>query len=446
MSLSANSVFEVRTAGSDTNGGGFVTGASGADYSQQNSKNSSGSNISTTDAVAAGTTTITSATAAFTSAIVGNIIYLAGGTGSLAAGWYQVATFVNVTTITVDRTVATGTGITMNIGGALLSPGQASAIMIAGNICFVRNVGADGASVYSITSATGAVAGGAILQGAACFFQGYTSTRSLGNTDARPTIQLNVSTAVMWLTVTVMVVQGFVCDGNSQTAAKAASTNGTGIFVRCMFKNFNTATTAGIFVDCSATTNSASIFVGVSAQRCEAYANTATPFNVTTASDCIASGNTGATTDGFTTPASTAVISGCISVSNGRDGFHTSTGGNSAALINCYAESNTGFGFNIGTTGHALINCAAYSNTSGATSFTGNQSNAGFQTLTTGSAFVNAGSNNYALNNTAGEGAALRAAANPTTFPRGLTSNFRDIGAAQHQDSPSTTNVFVIDD
>ena len=36
MALSASTVWEVRPAtGSDNNGGGFVTGASGTDYSQQ---------------------------------------------------------------------------------------------------------------------------------------------------------------------------------------------------------------------------------------------------------------------------------------------------------------------------------------------------------------------------------------------------------------------------
>ena len=78
MALPAATVWEVRpTAGSDTNGGGFVAGASGTDYSQQNAANSAGSDISTTDVVATGVATITSATASFTSAIVGNVIYLA---------------------------------------------------------------------------------------------------------------------------------------------------------------------------------------------------------------------------------------------------------------------------------------------------------------------------------------------------------------------------------
>lgn len=34
MALSSATVFEVRTTGADTNGGGFVAGAAGTDYSQ----------------------------------------------------------------------------------------------------------------------------------------------------------------------------------------------------------------------------------------------------------------------------------------------------------------------------------------------------------------------------------------------------------------------------
>ena len=36
MALSANTIFEIRTAGDNNAGGGFVAGASGTDYSQQN--------------------------------------------------------------------------------------------------------------------------------------------------------------------------------------------------------------------------------------------------------------------------------------------------------------------------------------------------------------------------------------------------------------------------
>src|SRR5918993_643506 len=55
------------------NGGGFVAGATGTDYSQQDAPQ-----VAVTDAVANGTTTITSDAAAFATTHVGNIIYLAG--------------------------------------------------------------------------------------------------------------------------------------------------------------------------------------------------------------------------------------------------------------------------------------------------------------------------------------------------------------------------------
>ena len=101
MAIQASTVWEVRTTGSNTNGGGYTSG--GTDYSQQDSPQ-----IAVTDAVANGTTTITSATANFNSSHVGNIIYLAGGTGSLAATKREVISITNSTTIVVDEIVATG--------------------------------------------------------------------------------------------------------------------------------------------------------------------------------------------------------------------------------------------------------------------------------------------------------------------------------------------------
>src|ERR1043166_7369624 len=117
MALSANTVFEVRNGGSDTNGGGWVTGSSasgGTDWSQQTA-----AQYSVTDGVTAGSTVITSATAAFGTDVVGNIIYVQGGTGAVSSGWYQIISRTSSTTITVDRLtgLTSGTGVTLKIGG-----------------------------------------------------------------------------------------------------------------------------------------------------------------------------------------------------------------------------------------------------------------------------------------------------------------------------------------
>ena len=141
--LPATTVAEVRTAGAQTNGGGWDTAGTGVDMSQYDNKNAAGcsscysssANLSTTDAVANGTTTITSATAAFTSDIDGNIIFLNNQ-------WYR-ATYVDATTITVDRPVTTATGLTMNIGGAFKIGGTLDddwwESFEAGNVIWVKN-------------------------------------------------------------------------------------------------------------------------------------------------------------------------------------------------------------------------------------------------------------------------------------------------------------------
>lgn len=179
-----STVWELRTVGSDTNGGAFVTGASGTDMSQFDNKNAAACvgcqsatvNISATDAVANGTTTITSNTMNGSAAIVGNVIFLSGGTGTLSPGWYEVVTFVSniagTTTFTVDRNVAAGTGITMNIGGALATFQQMSTnvSLAAGSGAWVK------ATASYDFSTTVDLLNGATNTGQA-FINGYTTTR-----------------------------------------------------------------------------------------------------------------------------------------------------------------------------------------------------------------------------------------------------------------------------
>ena len=78
MAFSANMIWEFRTTGSANNGGGFVEGATGTDYSQQDA-----AEIAFTDLVIDGAdnTKITSAAHPFSVAHVGNVINVTGGTG-----------------------------------------------------------------------------------------------------------------------------------------------------------------------------------------------------------------------------------------------------------------------------------------------------------------------------------------------------------------------------
>lgn len=178
-------VWEVEHAGSDTNGGGFVTGASGTDMSQFPNKNATSCtscqsatvNLSTTDAVCAGTTTLTSTTANFSSALVGNIIHLNGGSGSLAAVWKEVTAFTNSTTVTIDSSCATGTGITMNIGGALgtFLQGNNNMALTAAAGLWVK---AD--ATYTFSAGTVTLGGTSPPNAGVAFVSGYTSSRGDG--------------------------------------------------------------------------------------------------------------------------------------------------------------------------------------------------------------------------------------------------------------------------
>lgn len=164
--LSYGTVWEVRTAtGADTNGGGWVPGSSGTDYSQQTSPQ-----YATTAAVTAGTTTITWAAAA--AAMVGNLAYVVGGTGSITAGWYQVVSVSVGVSITVDRStgLTTGTGVTVNVGGALATLTQAIASAISHNTIYCKG------SQTITTQITFGIAG-SVVTDSPFYIIGYTTTR-----------------------------------------------------------------------------------------------------------------------------------------------------------------------------------------------------------------------------------------------------------------------------
>ena len=425
MALSALTVWEVETGGSDTNGGGFVTGASGTDWTQQPS-----AKYALVNGQTQGTTVILTPSAA--ADMVGNIAYVQGGTGSVVAAWYQIVSVVVGTSITVDRStgLTSGTGATVNIGGALGSLGILGAVAVLGNTIYVK------AGTYSISTATANVSGGTLSANVNVIGIGYSTNRTPSNTDTQPVLQYGVSGVTMftfrgaWINLAI--------DGNSQTSARLSGA-GEDSFIRCTFKRLNLAAQSpGPCVACVASGCSAAQFVS-SAFFCEATGcTTAVPFVVPLGglfSHCISYGNS---IGGFTVSQGMAV--NCISYGNAGDGFAMgASAGVRPTLVNCHAESNSGFGYSVSGSPSLLQNCSAYSNTSGATSFgTTNVANMGFIPITVGSVFVNASGSNFMLNNLVNQGAALRAAGFVSTTPSSASANYLDIGACQHQDAPAS--------
>ena len=446
MALSANTVIEVQGGvGADTNGGGFVTGASGTDWSQQASPQ-----YSVTDGVTAGTTTITSLTANFGTDVVGNLIYVQGGTGAVAAGWYQIISRTNATTIVVDRAtgLTAGTGVTLKIGGALATIGAGLALMtVSGMTMYVKNT-----ATYSI--GTGLTWPAGPNYGAETRMVGYTTTRGDGG---RAIVKATAAIVGLTMGQSGCGVENFEFDGNS--------TGTTGILVSASFmpsvynvwahhwtaEGINaTSNLAAIsrceVSNCVGTNGALAIASGCTLIFCYSHDNTKSGFYTAANSNvdyCVSANNTGANSHGFSSQYGTAFM-GCIAYNNAGSGFFFGTP-IAAPMTNCIAVSNGLYGVNLGLTGSPSLPWinynAFYNNTSGARNGIG----AGANDVTlTGVPFTNAAGGDYSLNNTVGQGAACRSVGFPGATLYG--TGYADIGPLRHQDPSASTNIYPIFD
>lgn len=460
MALPATAVWEVRpTNGSDTNGGGFVSGGTGTDWSQQNT-----AQYSVTDAVTNGTTTITSATAAFGTDVVDNILYIQGGTAGITAGWYRITSRTNSTTIVVDRStgLTAGTGATLRIGGALKTLTQAWASAVAATA---------GMSFYVKAETTITLTSGLTAPSVTTQTTGYTTTRG---DNGRVTLQLS-GTPLTAITVgTQFGLANFVVDGNSQTSSigiDATQTMGlSNVTVKnCTSKGINS--TIAIMMEgcevtnCSGTTAAVETSTSVIAHRCWIHGNTKSGIKgaaSTAVIDSIIANNSGASSDGIEVSAGgVQMVTGCVLYNNGRDGVRfsgTATQTVGDMVVDCIIAKNGAFGINLTTAGPPgraasgdlmlAHHNAFWSNTSGATqnltqdstslTLTGDPFNGGSGNTTDGS------SNDFTLNNTAGAGADCRNVRSIGTFPTITGTGYGDIGVFRHQDPAGSAGMLFV--
>jgi hypothetical protein len=441
MALSASTVLEVRQTGSDTNGGGYVSG--GTDWSQQDA-----AQYSVTDAVTNGTTTITSAAAAFGTDVVGNLAYVQGGTGSVVAGWYQVISRTNATTIVVDRStgLTAGTGVTLKIGGALATPGLAASLMtVSGMRTWVKY----SATVYSLTTST-AGAGGPIAMGSgvACSIEGYDVTRG-DRTGNRPTYRWTAASSVAWVATlsgnAYQSIANIILDANSVASVNGVRLTGTktyivDVVVLGAVTGYSMATGYCINSKASSCTTGFSYSAdngGLGLAECYATGCT-TGFSCTgfggSTTRCLAR----ACTNGFSNTGTSGFFDRCTADGNTTAGFvHTGTAAAYIACLSSNQSGGSGVGFNVGTNVAALYNCAVYNNTThvNGTPF----ANEGQITLTA-DPYQNQAGADFRPNTTAGGGAALR---NTGVGVFGQTDN-SDVGAVQHTDPAGGGNTYVV--
>lgn len=430
MTLVASTVWEVRTTGNDVNGGGWVPGA-GTDKTQSDTPAYSATDLVSTNATSANPT-VTSASRSFDGTDVNNIMNISAGT-SWTPGPYQIIS-ASGGIATLDKacgSVASVSGGTYAVGGALATPGKAGSFHVAGNIIWLRS------GLYLVNSVTSNVAGGCLtlINGTVSNTTkliGYGTTRGdAPNTSSRPLIQATgaISSFTLVNLNTTCYIERVQCDGNNLTLSKAFGANGT-IF-RCKGLNCKAgAFSGGSTILCEATgCSSVQAFQGGYSFGSAAYNNTAAGFTAGNCFFCIAVN----CTNGFATSSSNVDWVNCIAYGNTTGGFNISASANHNTGTNCLSVGNTGIGFVASSAADnvQLNNCAGYGNSGGNISNIPN--NIGFINLT-GNPFNNPAGNDFSLNGVAGAGAACRAAGILGLFPGLATTSYQDLGAVQHQD------------
>ena len=372
-----------------------------------------------------------------------------------SAGWYR-ATYVSSTTFTVDRNIPTGTSgnnLTVNIGGAFLDLPTAMMAPVAGNIVGIKADGTYTASLDIITPTTGS-------NGSELTVAGYTST--LGD---RGLVTLNARAAlpgIFYVTANYTNLQNFSvsCLGGTYAGSSRAVNHTSGglkisnfVAQACNTANINSSgnqldlfnvRSTGALSGCTAGVLVGGIqFVGVGvisdSNACHGFDQTANGSFV--CNFCVAALNTGASTDGFNIISSyvngeSLVLS--LAYNNGRYGVNiTGSDASFLGMTNFIAYGNTSKNINFTTGGGS--NWGGFQDFNAYTSGSTTNYTAGpHDVILTADPFVNGASLNFALNSTAGGGAALMAAGFPGALQAGGTGHI-SIGPLQPQ--AATNNV-----
>jgi hypothetical protein len=195
MAIAATAVWEIRSTGTsgDLNGGGFVSGGGGTDYSLQDAAQYNFTDLAATVATSAAPV-VTSASHNFVAADVGNIMHITAGT-NWTAGWYQIISCAS-NAATLDRacaSVAGPSGGTFYVGGALSLNSALinawSGTLAAGNKVWIKGN-------ITLTSSISTPSAGTAI--APIIWEGYQTTRGDTPTkDNRPLLSFGANSLTL---------------------------------------------------------------------------------------------------------------------------------------------------------------------------------------------------------------------------------------------------------
>lgn len=453
MSITSFAIWEMRpTNGADTNGGFYKEGASGTDYSQQNSPQYSLTGLTTSGA---------SATILYSGSstdMVGNGFQLTGGTNGTTA-IYEIVSVVAGVSFTCDRNVSTGSlaSGTGNIGGALKTFSKLIGSMVSGSRAWVK-------AESTITSASNISIN--FTSSLPCWIAGYTTTRGDG---LAPTIQAITNTGFNLVSVDnnngifQFIFRNFILDCNSKSSVngfRPAANGASGENLKVINLNGGSAfqygnVQGGTLRNCLVSSPSGGVgfdwnsisngtIAGIDCWVLNGSSTTA--FQMAGMGfflRCVAGNGTGSSSDAFHIGGQQGFLhfQNCIAYKWGQDGFSFNNASNNYtfSFMNNISYGNGRYGVNnlnaattALTTGSAMND---YNAVGGNTTANYNGISAGTHSATlTGDPFNGGGTNDFTLNNTAGAGALCRALGFPGTILQGGIG-YLDIGALQHQDS-----------
>lgn len=466
MAISQTTVWEVRAgAGNDNNGGGFVPGASGTDFSQQNAPQFALTGIAS---AGAGNIFLTASAAA---TMVGNLCQVISGT-NFNVGFYQITAVsvgvsVTVSTNHTGGSISTGVGAAgvINIGGAMATMAATIAGMENQNQAYCTGT-------FTITTSLSFTINNNTVP---MTFIGYGSVR--GDTGrATWTSSTNSISICRFLQATSYLFQNIVISSTAGTRGNgfyaSATANSTAIrVINCIFDGLAVGILGDFVVDFA--------FQGISLENCEV--KNCTSHGIRNSGTIWVSfsfihANTGSgmvvTSSGTAGSFGAATLFHSIFYSNGAGGYVDATDAapplKSIAAFNCAFSTNTGAGMALtggGATGACgiLVNCifdrnttyglsavaavlpalgqwnlAFFNNTTAAR----NNQPAGFNDITLSADPYTSVGTDFSLNSTAGGGAACKQTGFPGVLIAGGTG-FADVGALNPQASAGGTTIAI---
>lgn len=463
MAILATSAWYIRAGGNELNGGGYdptLTGGS-------NQCDADAAALVATDLAtpAANSTTLTSATGGFTAAMIGNAIRIASGT-NFTAGYYFITARTDTNTVTLDRTpspAGAGSGGTGRVGGAwpntrnLLnaSPGTlhtAPAIatpLAAGHTVYVRGNGGNPDYNWStgyVLKPNGNTTAGIIR------WIGYGPSTPVIHYDGLIFHNLGYETYDNF---------HFKCIGSSlqNYGALYASDFGVLAFNSKFDQNGNDSvlvTIAGALNCEFINTGSVAAGIrsgvtlvtgyGVGLRRCVVRGlrgnGVSIAYSIAGLQECIIANNGGHGVYYDSVVASyITFVTNCVIHGNGGSGIYVVNAGGNAyvpALERNIITNNAGIGINFQLDPKSKLFIRAnmnafYANTGGnySSNMSGMSDN---DVILTASPYLDAGNNDYRLNNLSGGGFLVRSQS--FTWPGlPLTTGYRDFGAVQHRDA-----------